>query len=1451
MATREDELKKLIDIDIASGEQVLQGSKILPSDIEVSKAVKQKEQWRTSEEASFIDKTKAQIFQWQENTAFGALSKNSIDLTNFKQEEGHQEPSVYELTRMRGELGLKEEEFKKLSDAGKIGAEAFGAVYQEVKTASQNREMISKVLTENEQFYGGLATSLVDYDTLVSSVLTGGFGLGMKALSTGVKAKTATKLALASGITSATHPFVMNEINNEHRDMESMLQESIFRAVLETGASKLFIPTLKDDTVKAIAQATDIPSITKIDDRLTTPKITLDLKPAPITTKEIIEPTAIPSGNKILNEFTSKSVDDIAKELGSDTEYATFIKQEFNDKMAEYGHLVKNDDELLQRITNKDYEGAIDYVTKKTEGMTAQKVDVVEKFPRPKDMNEQMIDMIEADLVTASKKEFDKVGFGSTIQAFNNASKSFTEYIDGMKKYLTENSFDLTKMNSATLAIRTNIKDLLDDVQSLTGLTKQDKKLFSDVLNREVDDLLDVAKRQDELLSSAEKRAVQAETKSKTELFVESVRNSREELFKNITKTAQKTITDLTKKYDDAIKDVKRIEEKLASQADGVKSKGKSATDNTLATAQKELDKAKQAMDNAIEKEINKIAVDVADKNAKKITLVKDGEFYKFGKYKIPVAIAIGAFGTNAMASNGSGDIAISGLQQILALAILAGVGRHMYKKGVFGAIADKAFAGAEQGATAIQKTWIAKQNFTEAMRGDMNFLRTRFSGTYMPIMKYATESGNEELKKLTDFMLFNGLKGKSNTVEVGKKTFIAEMGSKYTSAETDLFSKWLKENGYGILDEVKNTIEGFSLRSKFREMVSDVKDGARTISGKGYEYVEEMAKRSKSLYDETISRLEELGVEGVEDMKKINGYVSRRFNTSVRELIVDAGDELPKIKEKLKAMYLSQAIKSKKEIDGISANLRKVVSKMDTIDSFKSFVEKNGKTLKTAVIEDTELSNMLDDFLNSETIEGAKASYTKFAKTVDDMVTEEKATLKIDEYVEHLKTDGYINSIADVMSPLKNRIPLDMKAFGEPLTINFRGKPREIKLNDLFDRDDYDLFSKYISSAGGRLSLKNAGYEVSQAQKIIDEIGNQTVKDEMNSVLKAVVGNPVVTDLTEHSSKMVQGLGNVAMGTMLMSFSFISTVQEMSMLGVRMMRHTDEGRFVFQNLKDIAHDIISNTGKDSAFTKVFAENMGSGLSSKSGIAHLRGEAHGALEGDSSGGYLYNATKYYRDKVITGRVFGIARWADALEKANGLANLTRLNNIVLKDEKYASFLMDKYGISAEDKLMLKKFLSFNDKGYPKMPQFENMSASEKLKFQTIMFNMNQFGAQIGTMGTTPQVIYATSIGNTFGKLLNYPINSIENIGMPMLKGVFRGEADAYIAVMSSYMGAYLAARLKTVALGREEKDDDYYHGLALMNMPMLAPASIMHGLTNPTVPSGIERTISAISGSNY
>lgn len=1446
----EEARKQLSETTIASSLEIANASTIRQSDIEYSQHLNQVRQLESQETATSLEKTKAYFEQWQEGTVLGQLTKSKVNKEDFVKEEGFQRISPLELSKIGSELGLTTEEQKKLAMAD--STQEYHALYQEAKTNSSKREMLGNILTSDEQFYGSLATSLIDYDFMASVALTGGFGIGFKALKTGVLAQTATKLAMTSSVISATHPFVMNGLKDEHRDMESMVQESLLRGAIEGIASKLFIPTIKAEVSQAISEITDVPLIARIDSRIVTPEIpTLNMKPAPIETKPIVEPTPLTTKNTLVEEFRVKDAETIAKDIGSDAEYAQMVKDELQVQLDNFGHLVKNDDEFFQKMTNKDYDWALDYLAKKTEGMTAPKTEIIEKFPRPKGMDEQIIDMIETDLVASSKAEFDKVGFGATISGYANASKTFSEFVDGMKNYLRENSFDIEKITTASKAIRVNAKQLLDDVEGMVGLTKQEKKLFSDVLNREVDDMLDIAKAQDGLLNKTEAKAIAQDTASRTKQFIDRIRQDRDMLFQNITKTAQKTITELNSKYDDLLKEVKRIEDKLDAQTSGVKAKGK-VTDTTLEKAQESASKAKQAMDDAIEKEIEKITKDVGEKNAKQVRLVKDGDGYKFGKYKIPTAIAIGAFGTNAMAGDGTGDFIIGTAEQLFTLAVLAGLGRYAYKSGILGSVASHAFKGAEQGASAMKKAWVAKQNFQEAMKGDMMWLRTRFSGTYAPIVKYASRVGNEELKNLTDKLLFNGMKGSSDTVEVAKKTFLHEMSAKYMTMENDLFSKWLSANGLSWKDYIKSTLDGYSLRTMFREIVSDVKDGARSVESAGSEFVKQMASHSKSLYDETIKRLEELGVDGVEQMKKVNGYVSRRFSNKVRELLVDASPEdLLLIKDKFKTMYRSAVASSKKELDGISMKLKTVLDKMDTMDSFKSFVEKNEKTLRLAVTDDSEMADLLESFLKSTTVDEAKSSYKLFAQSIDDLTNEAKIDSKISKYIENLKKDGYANSVADVMAPLKHRVPLDMKAYGEPMWVGFRGGKKEIKLNDLFERDDYELFSKYTSSAGGRLALKQAGYQVDDAKGIIDRIGDETVKTEMDSVLKATLGNPIVNDLTEHSAKLIQGMGNIASGTLLAGLSAIMTIQELGMAVGRAMRYNTERGLVFQHLGDIAHDIFKNTGRDSAFVNVFAENTGTGLSSKSGMAHMRGETHGSLEDFSSGGYLYNMTKTYRDTIITGRGFGIARYADALEKINGLMNLQRLTEMVHLDKEFAPFLMEKYGVSIEDRVFLKRVLGLNEKGYAKQPLFESMNTSERLKYQTILFNMNQFGAQIGTMGTTPQVLYASSIGSTFAKVMSYPINSIENLGMPMLKGMFNGDADSYIALASSYMGAYVAVKMKAMALGREEKDDEYYHSMAVMNMPFMAPAGIMHAVINPTVPSGLERFAGTMMGSHW
>lgn len=1429
------------EIGSLSSSQIMSSTLLDKSYIERAQFLKQNKQLASQEEASFTDKIKAQFYQWQEGTAVGELTKSKVYKDDFVKEDGFKKPSLSLVSEIGSELGLTMQEKKRLLDVD--STEEYQAVYQEVKANSSKREFLGQVLTNDEQFYGSLATSLIDYDTFFSSVLTGGFGLGMKALKTGVLSKTATKLALTSGVISATHPFVMNEIKDENRDMGSMVQEALLRGFVEATVSKIFIPTIKEELSKGVSELTDVPLITKIDSRITTPETpTLNMKPAPIEVKTTIDPMENLTKNKLIDEFVSKDVKQIADDIGSDTEYAQLVKDELQTKIQDFGHIIKNDDEFFQKITNKDYDGALDYVNKKTEGMTAPKMEVVEKFPRPKDMNEEIIDMIENDLIASSKGEFDKVGFGSTISAYAHSSKTFSEFINGVNDYIRANSFDAGKIAIVSNAIRGNVKQLLDDVQSLTGLTKQEKKLFADVLNREVDDMLDIAKAQEALLSKTEAKAIAKDTAERTKQFVEKIKNDRDLLFKSITKASEKTIKELTSKYDNALKAVKDAESRL---------KGK--TSKELTDAQRELANSKKLLDATIEQEISKIEKDILEKNAKHIRLVKDKDGYKFGKYKIPAAIALGTFGTNAMASSGdTGDIVIGTGLQLFALAALVGFGRYAYKSGAIGSMSSHIFKGAEQGASAMKKAFVAKQNLQEAMKGDMEWLRTRFSGTYMPIMKYASRVGNEELKDLANNLLFNGLRGNSKTVEVGKKVFMSEMSSKYVNVENDLFSKWLSANGLGWKDYLKSTFEGYSLRTMFREMVSDVKDGARSVSDKGSEFVEQMASHSKSLYDETLKRLEELGVDGVEVMKKINGYVSRRFTSSIRELLVDASPEdLLIIKDKFKTMYRSAIASSKKELDIVNEKLSKVLSKMDSMDNFKTFVKENDKTLKLAVSEDSDLADLLEKFTKSTTVEEAKNNYKVFAEAIDKMNDEVVIETKISKYIDNLKQDGYANAVADVMSPLKHRVPLDMKAFGEPMWISFRGSKKSIKLNDLFERDDFELFSKYISSAGGRLALKNAGYQVDTAKKIISEIGDETVKTEMDSVLKAVLGNPIINDLTEPSSKLVQGLGNIASGTLLAGLSSWMTLQEIGMLMARVTRYSTERKILFDSVTDIVHDIFKNTGRNSAFVNVFAEGSSVGLSSKSGMAHLRGETHGSLEDFTSGGYLYNATKTYRDTIITGRGVGISRWADAIEKANGLMNLQRLTEIVHLDKKFPPFLMEKYGVEASDIAFLKRVLSLNEKGYAKMPKFEAMSASERLKYQTIIFNMNQFGAQIGTMGTTPQMLYASSIGSTFAKIMSYPINSIENIGMPMMKGMFNGDADAYFALVGAYIGAYAGLKMKALSLGREMKDEEYYLSMAAMNMPMLAPYGIVQSLSSPTVPSGLERFAGTMMGSHW
>ena len=132
-----------------------------------------------------------------------------------------------------------------------------------------------------------------------------------------------------------------------------------------------------------------------------------------------------------------------------------------------------------------------------------------------------------------------------------------------------------------------------------------------------------------------------------------------------------------------------------------------------------------------------------------------------------------------------------------------------------------------------------------------------------------------------------------------------------------------------------------------------------------------------------------------------------------------------------------------------------------------------------------------------------------------------------------------------------------------------------------------------------------------------------------------------------------------------------------------------------------------------------------------------------------------------------------------------------------------------------------------------------MPYADRYKLHNILFNMNQFGAQRSTIGSTPHFAYSSSIGSAFMKLMSYTVNSVSNIGAPMMKGVALGDKDAMVGMSALLVGGYLSGRARTALMGRKEKTEQEYWNYALMQLPMTAPISLGMALANPTVPAGV------------
>lgn len=1392
------------------------------------------DQEEKQKEASLSDKLGQYRDVWSENTVIGQefnVQPTRVNPLDFFPEDNYKPISGEMAVKLTKDVGAPLSLARNLTNA-RSQAEA-DAYLNEAKADSKKRDMRNDILTNKEQMYGGALLSIADFDTLFSLAVSGGVGTIAKTLTT---AERISGVATASALLSASHPFIMNTVKGENADTSEMLSEGIIRGFVEGLATKFMTPIYKDTIGKEVIDATKAPLQLAYNPQL-----------APDAQKLLGAPEVVNTVNKfggaieskVLDEFGTASINDIAKLTGGDGAYAQVLKEELTNKINQFGELAVKDKEFMQHMNNKDYESALNRLDKKSAEWKAPSTAPEPEIPRPETFSEtvnKVVDLVESELVATTKTQF-----GAELHTYTNASKSFTETIDGIKTYLRENSFDLEKVGKAINAIKEDVSSTLKTVKELTGLSNKDKKLFEEVFNSDLDDLLNLAKHQDALLNKQTLSFEKSDVVGRTKNLMERMRANKDlflEYASSTTKAELAKIENKITKLEKTIANLKEIKQTKAVIKD-------------TAIAEKEVASLKTTVSSTTEAEIAKIEKTVLEKNRKSIRLVKDGDNYVFGKYKIPVAVAIATLGTTgAFASDGKngmggGDILVYGAIGAFTLFSLwkaQGIVRGA-SGGVISSIGERMFKGASENSGALEKGIKATQNFKQAIKDDALFLRTRFTETYAPLKKYALAKGDAKLSKFIDDILFDGLNGKTGNVEAVKLTQINKNIGRYTATERDLFWEWAKENKISYPQYVKSILDGTDYRAIFREYVTDVRDGLRSVDDlAGGRTIKAMAQESKRFREELIDMAEELGVDGVEKMKKLRNYVERRYKDNFRQLLTDTDEAgYNTIKQAFKDMYLGGLSKTEKAIRTTNLSIKNLLSHAgEDATSIKNFITENKEKILLDLDGHEELTSIIERMEKTDSVVTMRTLHKKFEEGVATLRNDEVVDSKISKYLEDLKSDGYANKVADVVSPLKHRIPLDLSKFNpNGLGIKILGSNKTIMLRDLFERNDFELFSHYQSSLSGHIALKQAGYTVSDAKKIIEKVGGQE-KDELQNVLDGIVGVPIYT-MTPSSTKFIQAMTNIGTSTIMAGGSALSVLQELTMVLGRMARYSNERGAVFRSIGDIVHDVVKNTGRESALSNILADMSGIGQSSKSGTAHFRGEAYGALDADINGGYLYNSTKLLRDTVLTGRGVSIGRWADMNEKLNLVMNLERLNDIVLNDRVYGKFLMDKYGITAEDRMFLKNHLSYNAKGHAKLPTYNLMSTSEKLKFQSIMFNMNQYGAQISTIGSTPNIMYATSVGNMFGKLIAYPINSVSNIALPTLKGMFNGDADAYTTMALSYMGAYASAKARVAIMGRKDKTEEQYHMYALLNSPFLAPMAIEQAITSPAVPSGITK----------
>lgn len=1375
---------------------------------------------------TFFEKWDMASRDWEDNTWAGGVYKYATGQTV--------NPNDYEEDKNWSGIGIKTAQDMAMSIGGTQqdvenfitakNQEHLSALYKQAIVDANKHRLINETLTSSEREVAGMIFYNADFDMLFSMGVTAFPKIALSGF------KTANNIAIASGTLAVTKPFAREAMQNTGAKFSDLAFESILGGAIEGVAIKYLSPELKQSVSKIqnnVPSADVLESVSNSSKSLVDNAVTFEGELRPQAPKGLSQSSArgvgVSAEDKLIEEFKNTSVDDIAKGSNLDADYVEIMKDELNTHLETSGELLKKDEEFMSHMNNKDYDSALG----RAEEIASNHKNSGIKMPKPKELDSvaKAIDMIEEDLIRTTNGKFDSDLFNAELHSYTQGSKQFSQFMDGLKNYIGRFSEDIEKVSNVVKGLKGSVDDIFKEMGGVIGLSSRQSKVYKDYFHSLVDDFIETAKSGSSIVKSEKESLDSFITTLKND--VAKLKDYVEPQVKTMLEAKETMVARLQSEYD-------RLVSILGSNKSVVVD-GKTITKKDVSEKAKALKEAKQELKSSTKEAFATVEAEVRKELGSRLTLKREGNVYKLGSTKLGVGMAIGTFGASgAFANTAEGDIAVSSLSSLLLLAGVSGIGYKLFKSGALGKTVSSMFDKSVDNAGKLKTSFVAHKKMLNALRDDVMFLRSGWNETFAPVKKYAERIGNSELLDFVKKTIFNGTQGEASLVEGTRSNIIHTYLPQYIREERPLYEEWSKANGINIAQRVASYLGGEPTMYNFRKFVSMAEAGLEEmIPQEGKEFVLEMAKRSKDIKNKILDEAIASGVEGADKVQKLEKYLTRRYASNMREIIMGMDEQsLVSFKQMFLDMHLSALTKMRGGVEEMSSSLKKVMDKLEDIETFKTFMDKNSNVFKAVIEEDEELTELYGKMESASNIKDAKIAYLDFADAVSHDAMIERATIRVDKYIDDLAKNGYANEISDILSPLKRRIPLDLSKFRATEAV-IDGEKRTLEIDNIFNMSNFDLFEKYVNGFAGRIGFANAGIKMSDMKTMIENIADKDMQQVVKDYTDTLLGIPVV-NITDKQAMVMQGLMNVASARLLFT-SPVALIMEATMATARGIMHGKEGVAMAKTI----YSMFKEAGEDSFLHHSIAEGFGFGVGSKMGGAHIRGEALDIVDSSVTGSSVVNLTKNYRDLVMNTKGTGISWWSDIIEKINLNANIQRLSDIAKGETKVGKVWMDKYGISEADFEFINKYLQTNEKGFVKYFNPSDMPYADRYKLHNILFNMNQFGAQRSTIGSTPHFAYSSSIGSAFMKLMSYTVNSVSNIGAPMMKGIALGDKDAIVGMSALLVGGYLSGRARTALMGRKEKTEQEYWNYALMQLPMTAPISMGMALANPTVPAGV------------